>query len=115
MGIAVARRPVAVPGTAGTNREQPRARRRFYAAWQAVKQFDAYFLFQVLYLARKSGLGDAKPLGSATVMLLFADGYEISQMSQFHINTLVLSILYKKCLGRMGHIAAKLAKPSKVL
>jgi hypothetical protein len=62
----------------------------------------------VVDLARKSGLGNTKPLSCAAVMLFFADSYEISQMTQFHFNTLALSILYKKCLGRTGRMAARI-------
>ena len=44
------------------------------------------------YLARKRGLSYAQPARSAPVMLIFADGNEISQMAQLHSDTLSRSV-----------------------
>jgi hypothetical protein len=89
--------------------EKRRSRRAYsHSARQAVKQFDTNFLFQVLDLARKSGLGKVKPVGSATVMLFLTDSYEIAQMPEFHINTSTLPVRYKRCLGRMHQSMANL-------
>jgi lipoyl-dependent peroxiredoxin len=45
---------------------------------------------QVLNLARERRLSHAKSLCGAPVMLLFSNGYKISQMSQFHSDTLMI-------------------------
>jgi hypothetical protein len=49
-----------------------------YAARQAVKQFEAEFLFQILNLEREGGLSHAQPPGRAPVVLLLADRQKIS-------------------------------------
>src|SRR6185503_12331324 len=52
-----------------------------------VKEFETNLLFQILNLARKGGLSHAKSLCGSIVMLLLTNGHEVSQMSQFHFDT----------------------------
>jgi hypothetical protein len=48
----------------------------------------ADLLLQILNLARQCGLCLAQPLSRSPVVLFFADRQEVSQVSQFHIDTL---------------------------
>jgi len=43
-------------------------------------------------LARERGLSNAQASGCPPVMLFLADSNEISEMSQFHTDTLTLSV-----------------------
>ena len=73
--------------------QQTFARRaNLHSTRQAVKEFEANLLFQILNLARKSRLGHAKPLRGPIVMLLLSNGHEVSQMSQFHFDTVPLLV-----------------------
>ena len=67
------------------------ARRAYlHTAPKAVKQLESNLLLQILNLAREGRLSHAQPLCGAPVMLLLADGHKISQMPQFHTDTLSL-------------------------
>ena len=61
---------------------------QLHAAREPVEKLEADFFFQILNLARKRWLGDAQPARRAPVMLLLADRHKISQMPQFHPDTL---------------------------
>jgi len=61
-------------------------------ARQAVEQLEAQLGFQVLDLRRKRRLRDVQALCCAPVVLLLADGHEISQVPQFHIDILKRSV-----------------------
>jgi hypothetical protein len=63
-------------------------RTQLHAARKTFEKFEADFLFQILNLARKRWLGDAQSARRAPVMLLLADRHKISQMPQFHSDTL---------------------------
>ena len=63
-----------------------------HAAGESVEEFETDLLLQILSLARQCGLRHAQPLSRAPVVLLFADRQEISQVPQFHINTLQVLI-----------------------
>ena len=52
------------------------------------KEFEAYFLFQILNLAGQRWLRDTQPPRRTPVMLFLTDRHEISQMPQFHSDTL---------------------------
>ena len=71
----------------GIFQEKLASRTYLYPACKAVKELETDFVFQILNLTGKGGLNDAKTLGGASVMLFLANGHEISQMSQFHIDT----------------------------
>jgi hypothetical protein len=59
---------------------------------QAVKEFETNLLFQILNLTRKGRLSHAKPLRGSIVMFLLSNGHEVSQMSQFHFDTVSLLV-----------------------
>jgi hypothetical protein len=45
-----------------------------------------------LDLAGERGLSDSKPLCGASVVLILSNRHEIAQMSQFHTDTLSVSV-----------------------
>jgi hypothetical protein len=59
-----------------------------HAARETFEQLETEFPLQVLNLAGKGGLCHAQPACCTPVMLLVPDGQEISQMPQFHVDTL---------------------------
>ena len=65
---------------------------QLHPARQAFEKLEADFFFQILNLARKRWLGDAQSARRAPVMLLLADRRKISQMPQFHFDTLWLLV-----------------------
>jgi hypothetical protein len=65
---------------------------QFHAAREALEKFEAQLLLQILNLARKRRLSDTQPARSAPVMLIFADCNEVSEMPQFHSDTLPRSV-----------------------
>ncbi|HZI49913.1 MAG TPA: hypothetical protein VFD75_19090 [Pyrinomonadaceae bacterium] len=64
----------------------------FHAAWKTVKKPKTNFLLQILDLARERGLSQAQASRCPPIMFLLADSYEISEMSQFHTDTLSVSV-----------------------
>ncbi len=81
-----------VKNSSGINQKRFSGGAYLHAAWQAVKQFETDLLFQVLNLSGKRGLGDAQAFRGASVMLLLRNMHEVSQVSQFHFDTLWLSV-----------------------
>jgi hypothetical protein len=65
---------------------------QFHAARQPIEKFERQFGFQILNLGGQSRLSDIQPLRSAPVVFLFANGYEISEMPQFHTDILKRSV-----------------------
>src|SRR6266404_2203658 len=63
-----------------------------HAARKAVKQLETDLLFQVLNLSGQRGLRDAQTLRGASVMLLLGNMHKVSQMPQFHSDTLWLLV-----------------------
>ena len=59
-----------------------------HATREALKKLESQFLFQILNLAGKRGLGHMQSAGRAPVMLFLADGNEIPQVAQFDFDTL---------------------------
>ncbi len=55
------------------------------AARISIKQFDAYFRFQIHDLRAECGLRDAQAQGRLAVVQLLRNRYEVSQMAQFHV------------------------------
>jgi hypothetical protein len=60
----------------------------FHAAGKAVKQLETDLLFQILNLPGQRGLRDAQTFRGTSVMLLLCNVHKVSQMSQFHSDTL---------------------------
>jgi hypothetical protein len=65
---------------------------QLHAARKAFEKFEAEFILQILNLPGKRGLSHVQLAPGAPVMLLFADRNEISQMPQFHSDTLSRSV-----------------------
>jgi hypothetical protein len=63
-----------------------------HATRKTVKESKTNFLLQILDLARERGLSNAQASGCPPVMLFLADSYEISEMPQFHTDTLSVSV-----------------------
>jgi aryl-alcohol dehydrogenase-like predicted oxidoreductase len=65
---------------------------QIHAARKTVKESETNFLLQILDLARERGLSQAQASRCPPIMLFLADSYEISEMPQFHTDTLSASV-----------------------
>jgi hypothetical protein len=60
---------------------------QLHAARETFKKFEAELRLQILNLAGKRWLSHVQPARRTTVMLLFADRHEVSEMPQLHSDT----------------------------
>jgi hypothetical protein len=65
---------------------------QLHAAREALEKPEAELFLQIPNLARKRRLSHSQSARGTTVMLLLADRHEISQMPQFHSDTLSRSV-----------------------
>jgi hypothetical protein len=61
---------------------------QLHAARQPIEKFEAEFFFEILDLPGEGRLSHAQSARGAPVMLFLANRHEVSQVSQFHTDSL---------------------------
>jgi hypothetical protein len=69
-------------------KEQSTGRTDLHTATEPIEQLETDLTFEVLNLSRERRLRHAQALRSPAEVLFFADGDEVSEMAQFHFDTL---------------------------
>jgi hypothetical protein len=72
--------------------KQLAGRTQLHAARHPIKKLEADFFLQILNLTGKRRLRHPQSTRRTPVMLVLADCHEISQVPQFHFDTLALSV-----------------------